>query len=163
MTRDELDCIYVARCELDRGLFAGRDFAKDELIFRFTGPVICFADAVSKGETESNPLQIGPATYMDLDAPAVFANHSCEPSVGIRDSSAVYALREIKRGEELRFDYSTTMSERHWTMECLCGTPSCRRIIGDFHDLPEELQRRYLAMGIVQPFIVEEWHSRQTE
>ena len=159
MTPNDLDCIYVDQCELDRGLFAGRDFAKGELIFQFTGAEISFLDAVAKEEAEANPLQIGPNTYIDLEAPCVFINHSCEPNAGIRETCDVYALREIRQGEEIRFDYSTTMSEKHWTMGCLCGTPSCRGIVGDFHDLPEDLQRRYLAMGIVQPFIVEEWHS----
>jgi len=163
MTRDDIDCIYVTRCELDRGLFAGRAFSEGEFVFRFTGPAIGFADALAKGEAESNPLQIGPNLYIDTEAPGVFTNHSCEPNVGIRDACEVYALHEIQRGEELRFDYSTTMSERHWTMRCLCGTPSCRGIIGDFHDLPEDLQLRYLAMGIVQPFIVEEWYARRTQ
>ena len=163
MTTNDLDCIYVAQCELDRGLFAGRDFAKGELIFQFTGPEISFLDTVAKEEAEANPLQIGPTTYMNLEAPCVFINHSCEPNAGVRNTYDVYALREIRQGEEIQFDYSTTMSEKHWTMRCLCGTPSCRGLVGDFHDLPEELQRRYLAMGIVQPFIVEEWHSRQSK
>lgn len=161
MNRNEPDGIYVAPCDFGRGLFVARDFAEGEWIFRFTGPEITFADAAAKNGTEGNALQIGPAIYLDLEAPGVFANHSCEPNAGIRDNVVVYALRTIRRGEEIYFDYSTTMSEKHWTMECRCGTPSCRGIIGDFQDLPGELQRRYLAMGIVQPFIVEEWHSLQ--
>jgi hypothetical protein len=46
-------------------------------------------------------------------------------------------------------------------MRCICGTASCRGLIGDFHDLPMDLQQRYLKLGIVQPFIVDEWHVRQ--
>jgi hypothetical protein len=148
--------IYVGECALGRGVFAGRYFRKGELLFRFSGPVITLGEAIEKGETEGNVLQIGPSTYIDLESPGVFANHSCEPNAGVRDGVCGYALRHISQGEEILYDYSTTMSERRWTMHCKCGAPSCRGIVGDFHDLPLDLQHRYLAMGIVQPFIVGE-------
>lgn len=153
------DSIYVAKCALGRGVFAARDFLAGELLFRFSGPVINLAQAVEKGDAEGNVLQIGARTYIDLEAPGVFANHSCEPNAGLRDLVSGYALRPIARGEEILYDYSTTMSEGRWTMQCRCGEPSCRGVIGDFHDLPSELQRRYLAMRIVQPFIVAEFRS----
>ena len=152
----ERDAIYVANCALGRGVFAGRDFREGELLFRFTGPAISLAQAINKGEAEGNVLQIGPRTYIDLEAPGVFANHSCEPNAGIRHLVFGYALRPISRGEEILYDYSTTMSEQRWSMQCRCGTPSCRGVIGDFHDIPSELQDRYLSMRIVQPFIVAE-------
>ena len=151
--------VYVKECALGRGVFAGRYFRKGELLFRFSGPIISLAAAIEKGETEGNVLQIGPSAYIDLEPPGVFANHSCEPNAGVRDGVCGYALRHIAQDEEILYDYSTTISERRWTMHCRCGTPSCRGVIGDFHDLPLELQRRYLAMGIVQPFIVGELQS----
>lgn len=160
MTQADQNGIYVASCDLGLGLFTTHDFREGESIFRFSGPVISAAEANAKGDRECNPLQIGPASYLDLEAPGVFINHCCEPNAGIRGNIEVYALRAIKRGEEIYFDYSTTMSECRWTMRCLCGTASCRGSIGDFHDLPMELQNRYLNSGIVQPFIVEEWHQR---
>ena len=150
------EAIYVAQSPIGRGVFAGRDFAVGELLFRFAGPVISLAQAVKKGDLEGNALQIGPATYVDLEAPGLFANHSCEPNAGVRERVCGYALRPIARGEEIFYDYSTTMSERRWSMQCRCGTPSCRGMIGDFHDLPAELRDRYLSMRIVQPFIVAE-------
>ena len=151
--------VYVKECALGRGVFAGRYFRKGELLFRFSGPIITLAAAIEKGEAEGNVLQIGPSTYIDLESPGVFANHSCKPNAGVRDGVCGYALRHIAQDEEILYDYSTTISERRWTMHCRCGTPFCRGIIGDFHDLPLELQRRYLAMGIVQPFIVGELQS----
>ena len=155
-TPTERDAVYVAECALGRGVFAGRDFQEGEFLFGFTGPVISLAQAINKGDAEGNVLQIGPRTYIDLEPPGVFANHSCEPNAGVRDLVSGYALRPIARGEEILYDYSTTMSEKRWSMQCRCRTPSCRDMIGDFHDLPSELQGRYLSMGIVQPFIVAE-------
>jgi len=148
--------VYMGGCDLGSGLFAGRDFRQGEMLFRFGGAIICNAESIAQGDGANNHLQIGPTTYLAVEPPGVFTNHSCDPNVGIRYDVQVYALRDIRLGEEVRFDYSTTTSERRWTMHCRCGSPSCRGIIGDFHDLPEKLQQHYLALGIVQAFIVQE-------
>lgn len=161
LMQSEFASIYVAPSSFGRGLFAGRNFDLGEVISQFSGPIITLREAILKGELEGNALQIGPRTYLDLEPPGVFINHSCEPNTGLNGQTTVRALRHIRAGEEIYFDYSTTMSEQRWTMACLCGTPSCRGVIGDFHDLPEELQRHYLRLGIVQPFIVAEREVRQ--
>ena len=67
----------------------------------------------------------------------------------------MFALKKIKAGEELLWDYSTSMLERHWTMECACGENTCRKIITDFDLLPTELQLKYLQVNIVLPFIAD--------
>jgi hypothetical protein len=41
-------------------------------------------------------------------------------------------------------------------MECACRAPGCRETVGDFHELPIELQQHYLRHGVVQSFIVAE-------
>jgi hypothetical protein len=71
------------------------------------------------------------------------------------------ALKPIPAGEEIRFDYSTTMSEDHWTLECRCGEPDCRGLVKDFHLLPSVLQEQYVERGIVQTFILHQWKQRR--
>jgi hypothetical protein len=66
-----------------------------------------------------------------------------------------YTLRDIKSGEELLWDYSTSMLERHWTMNCHCGSPLCRKVVQDFDLLPKGTQNKYLQHKIVLPFIME--------
>ena len=83
----------------------------------------------------------------------LFVNHSCEPNVGITDDLTLVTLRPIEKDEEIRFDYSTTMYERYYTMSCDCGSKICRGTIEDFDLLPDHLQKRYLKLGIVQSFI----------
>ena len=152
--------IYVNECEFGLGIFAARPFSRGNFIFRFSGPIITFAECHARGEAECNPLQIGPTIYIDLEPPGVFINHSCQPNAGTRNVVEVYALRDIELGEEIRLDYSTSMSERCWTLRCRCGAASCRGVVTDFHDLPRELQEHYLSLGIVQPFIVSECQIR---
>ena len=101
----------------------------------------------------ANLLQTGWRTCILLDAPGVYANHSCNPNAGIRDGRILVAIRPVAVGDEIRFDYSTTMAENFWTMRCFCGAPDCRGLVEDFARLPLELRRRYLELGVVQRFI----------
>ena len=153
--------VYEARCILGSGAFAGRDFAPGELILHFSGPEIT-ASAGGRAEA-GTALQIGPRLYIDLDSPGAFLNHSCSPNVGVRGLFSAFALRPILCGEELRYDYSTTMSDRRWKMQCACEAPGCRHEIRSFFHLPHATQRRYVEKGIVQAFIVDEWRSAACE
>jgi hypothetical protein len=149
-----VDSIYVAQCDVGRGVFAGKDFAAWEEILRFSGPSISFADTLAKGEDAANPLQVGDDEYLDIGAPGVLVNHSCAPNAGIIEDRVLVALRPIARGEEIRYDYSTTMWEDCWTMDCLCGSARCRGVVRDFPTLPAEIQAEYLRLGVVQGYIV---------
>lgn len=113
--------VFIADCELGRGVFAAKAFAEGETILRFTGQMIRYPDTVAKGDAEANPLQVGRDTYIDLEVPGVIVNHSCEPNAGIHGDVVLVALRPISLGEEIRYDYSTTMWEAPPTGRCLAG------------------------------------------
>jgi hypothetical protein len=145
--------VFVADCDLGKGLFASREFLPGERILILSGKRIGLADAIAKGDRESDAMQVGPTEYLDLEAPGVYTNHSCDPNAGIVHDNQLVALRLIRRSEEIRFDYSTTMDEDRWTMACDCRSPHCRRVVEDFDQLPDHVQSRYLSLGIVQAFI----------
>ena len=137
-----------------RGIFATRIIKKDEKILEFAGPMIFFEEALLKSpETSSNPLQIGQQVYIDIEEPGVLANHSCAPNAGIKNDRFLMALEDIYPGQEICYDYSTTMDEDHWTLVCKCEHPLCRGVVKDFKYLPLELQKKYRELGIVQSFI----------
>lgn len=152
--------LAVAACRFGRGLFATAEIAAGTQILTFTGPVIGFQDALDKGSKEPNPLQIGVDRYIDLEPPGVFVNHSCTPNAGVMEDTLLVALRPISAGQEIFYDYSTTISEASWTMECDCQTPACRQIVEDFHTLPREVRQKYLDQRIVQMFIVRDPERR---
>ena len=57
-------------------------------------------------------------------------NHSCGPNVYMRRAYRLveyYALRNIKKGEELTCDYGETHHEG--TLPCNCGAKNCRGFI----------------------------------
>jgi len=97
---------------------------------------------------------IGQDLYVDTQPPGVWVNHSCDPNSGITADRQLIAIRPVRDGEEVCFDYSTTMEEASFTMECLCGSPACRQVVRDFSTLPKDLRLRYVAQGIVMSFIL---------
>ena len=151
--RYSTEVFYLDTCNVGFGVFANRDLARGETILFFTGPIIDFAETKRRGPKECMAIQIEPDLYLDTQAPGVFVNHSCSPNAGIRDDARLVALRKIPKGEEIRFDYSTTMEEQSFTMNCLCGAPNCRRIVTDFSLLPGQVKTRYMALRIVMGFI----------
>jgi len=150
--------VYISESVLGKGVFAKVPIEPRETAFYLTGKLISFDDAAAAVQGEYT-IQIGVNRYVDPHSPARYLNHSCEPNAGFVDEIRLIALRQIVPGEEIRFDYSTTMLERYWELDCSCGAPRCRGRIQDFDLLPESLQRHYLRLGIVQDFIVNEVES----
>ena len=147
--------LSIRNSSFGKGISSSRSFSLGDRILTFTGPLISFEQTVKLEEKECYPLQIGRKLYIDIEAPGRFVNHSCEPNTGIQNTKDLIALRNIIAGEEIFYDYSTSMDEDHWTMACTCGSASCRGIVTDFKYLPLALQRKYLSLGVVQPYIME--------
>jgi hypothetical protein len=148
--------VYIAECSVGRGLFAGEPIAAGTEILRLTGPLLTLNEVREKGPVQAaNALQIGIDRYLDLDEPARFINHSCAPNAAVMGDTRLVAIRFIGAGEEVRFDYSTTISDG-WTMSCRCGAAECRGLIVAFQLLPENIRRRYAILGHVQRFMIEQ-------
>ncbi len=147
------ETFLVGDCNVGLGVFANRDIQAGEVILAFEGPIIDFAETKRRGRWECMPLQVGLNRYFDTQAPGIFVNHSCAPNAGIQRDRDLVALRTIGKGEEIRFDYSTTMEEHSFTMDCRCGAPQCRHTIADFSTLPLSVQGDYLRQGVVMGFI----------
>jgi hypothetical protein len=148
-----------------RGLFAERAFHAGERITRFRGARFLRDDPIHGTPSGANLLQTGPRTYVLPDGPASFVNHSCNPNAGVGPGLWLVAIADIAPGDEIRFDYSTTMDEDSWTMRCRCKQLNCRKRIGNFQDLPAEVQLSYLELGVVPAFIVKRcgWRQKTVE
>jgi uncharacterized protein len=77
-----------------------------------------------------------------------YFNHSCSPNVGFRGQIFLVALRAIRTGEEVTFDYAMVVSpsigsDIAFQMICRCGTSKCRRSITESDWTLPDLQRRY--------------------
>jgi hypothetical protein len=151
----------VRECELGRGLFADHFYPAGEEILRFEGRTVPAHIVAAMGDEECYMIQIDADLYLEPQEPGRYTNHSCAPNAAIRNDYCLVALADISEGEQICFDYSTTMSENNWTMSCRCGAAHCRGVIRDFGELPFDLQQRYLDLGIVQSFIVREAVARK--
>lgn len=77
------------------------------------------------------------------------ANHSCEPNAGFLTGEPVlYALRDIRAGEEIGWDYATSISYPGWKMECRCGEAGCRGLIRSWGELREEERGRLQGLAL---------------
>jgi len=138
-------------------VFACRDFRAGETIFEFTGPKLTLEELPTPYETVvDHYFQIGEKLYMGPSGTFDdFINHSCDPNGGLQigsDHIYLVALRDIRGGEEVAWDYSTTMDEDDWELECRCGSPLCRKVIQDFKLLPKSLRRRYASLRVVPEY-----------
>jgi SET domain-containing protein len=83
-------------------------------------------------------LQIGPDLWLCSDGSSLDdrINHSCDPNLGfLHGDPVLYALRDIAAGEEVAWDYSTSLAEPGWSLDCACRSPSCRRVVRSWGEL----------------------------
>ncbi len=142
-----------------KGVFAGRDFNKGEEIFQFTGPIIRGNENIAPDSyLDNHCIQIDKDSYIGpFGSPDDFINHSCKPNGGfqIKNNRAIIAaIRDIKDGEEITFDYSTSMAENRYEIDCNCGSKNCRKRIRDFKYLPKDIQDYYIKLGAVPKFVI---------
>lgn len=157
--------IEIRESKFGKGLFATRDIDPGTLLCRVTGQKkeLTLAQTILLHEKESHYIQVDFDRYLLCDPPFLYSNHSCNPNCGVNARLEMSALKKIRAGEELFWDYSTSMLERHWTMKCSCGEKNCRKIITDFDLLPRELQEYYIRHRIVLPFIAHFIHYQRAK
>jgi hypothetical protein len=148
----------VGETHLGKAVFATQGFADGETIVRFSGPRI--AAARVPGGVAGNDdryVQVGDREFLGPSGRIDdLINHSCAPNAGLRFTDKgvfLVALRAIAPGEEIAWDYSTTLKDSEWAMMCACGSADCRGRIGDFAGLPADRQRWYLTRDVVAPYV----------
>ena len=137
-----------------KGVFAAKNFSKGKEILEMKGQVLTGDEIVKLSNYHNNHCTpIGLDKYMLFGSPEKFINHSCSPNV-FDYNGRVFAMRNIKKGDELAFDYSINSTD-DWVMKCSCKNKDCRKIVrGNFFKLPREVQIKYL------PY-VDEWFKKE--
>ena len=118
-----------------RGLCAADDIKKGSKIIEYKGRIIPIK------ETETNPkFDNEKAIYLfninkryDLDGDfkyntARLINHSCNPNCEVEGKGLkiwIYAIKNIKKGEELSYDYGFNFDEDFKNYPCKCGSSNC--------------------------------------
>ena len=129
-----------------RGLFARERVHAGELLLVWGGDVVT-GDMLKWMSEEKHRLsvQIEEDLYLVTpnEGPADWVNHSCDPNAGLVGQIVLVAMRDVRPGEEICFDYATTDGSPYDEFECGCGSALCRgHVSGDDWRKPE-LQARY--------------------
>tara|TARA_Y100000817_G_C16488198_1_gene381213 strand:- start:22 stop:483 length:462 start_codon:yes stop_codon:yes gene_type:complete len=118
-----------------RGLFASKDIKKGTRIIYYIGKII------TKKETENNPkFDNDKAIYLfnlnsryDLDGDFTYntarlINHSCNPNCEVEGKGLklwISSIKDIKKNEELTYDYGFGFDENYKDFPCKCGSRNC--------------------------------------
>ena len=119
----------------NRGLYAATNIKKNTKIIEYKGKIITVK------ETETNPkFDNDKAIYLfnlnkkyDLDGDfkyntARLINHSCDPNCevdGVGLKLWIYAVKDIKKNEELTYDYGFSFDKDYKDFPCRCGARKC--------------------------------------
>jgi len=126
-----------------RGCFAARTIRKGQRIIEYTGEHIDHEEADRRYEEDGMKRHHTFLFVLDDDTvvdgkvggnESRFINHSCEPNceaVIEGDEIWIHALRTIREGEELLYDYQYERTEAHTEEDeqfyaCRCGAATCR-------------------------------------
>ena len=119
----------------NRGLFASKNIKKGTKIIYYTGKII------TKKQTENNPkFDNDKAIYLfnlnnryDLDGDFTYntarlINHSCNPNCEVEGKGLklwISSIKDIKKNEELTYDYGFGFDENYKDFPCKCGSKNC--------------------------------------
>jgi uncharacterized protein len=126
-----------------RGVFALQDIAEGETIIEYVGEVITWDEAQDRHPHD--PSDPNHTFYFHVNEDRVidalyggnssrWINHSCDPNCEAdedNDRIFIKALRNIRAGEELNYDYGLIIDEPYTKKlkaeyPCWCGAKSCR-------------------------------------
>lgn len=161
-----LNNFAIGKNHLGTAVFSARSFTAGSVVTQFSGPIVHKSEMPEDYEGENDRYVqfdreyfLGPSgNYDDL------INHSCDPNAGLKFDGTnilLVALRDINVGEEITWDYSTTMFENGWKMRCDCRAEGCRKIVGDFMLLDAEIQQKYMKLNVIPPYIKEYMDSSE--
>ncbi|WHZ09995.1 MAG: Proteins containing SET domain [Burkholderiaceae bacterium] len=126
-----------------KGVFALQPIAAGEVIIEYTGEVISWKAAQARHPHDPNDPNHTFFFHIDerhvIDAKvggnsARWINHSCDPNCEADEQHGrifIKALRRIRAGEELNYDYGLIIDERYTPKlkaeyPCWCGARNCR-------------------------------------
>lgn len=129
-----------------KGVFATKNIAKGTTIFEYLGDRITPEQADEKAnlmdyDDPSHTFFFSISNGMVIDGgvngnDARFINHSCEPNCEAQENETgdhvyIVALKNIKSGDELTFDYGLIIDDEltpdlEQQYMCLCASPKCR-------------------------------------
>ena len=123
-----------------KGVFAKKDISEDTRVIEYIGERVTHAEADRRTENHIYAFILNKRHCIDGDVAyntAKNINHSCDPNCEvdiIRGHIWIIAIRDIKRGEELNYNYNFEFDEDYKDHPCKCGSKRCVGYILDEDD-----------------------------
>lgn len=143
-----------------KGIFATKDFKRDELVFEVKGKIIqCDLDTILPDKVRDNTFRFDEDNYLSPEGNVGdFLNHSCRPNSKVtkfNNKLYVRTIINVNKGEEILIDYSTIIAKDDvWSMKCKCGEEGCRKLITNIEKLPKDIFKKYVRLRIIPKFIL---------
>ena len=139
--------------EIQQTPHMGRAVFATEAIPQGTCLVKCTGWLATSAELDDHwlAMQIGPDLWLCSagDCLDECINHSCNPNAGFLTGEPVlFALRDIAKDEQIVWDYSTSIAEAGWTLECRCGSTYCRQIVKSWWELASADRDRLRSIAL---------------
>ena len=148
---------YVRIAEEKGGyaVFAAQAIAKGELLVMWSGTLVDGAklETLSDG-FRRHSLQVEEDLFLvslTESEPADYVNHSCSPNAGLSGQISLVAMRDIRAGEEITYDYAMSDGSDYDEFPCSCGASECRGHVGGKDWRNEALWTRY--GGYFSPYL----------
>lgn len=132
-----------------KGLFAKESIKQGEIVFIKSGQIVGLKEALEYDKLLGDySIQITedfflcPTNQEEVENTTIFVNHSCDPNVCPDGQVSFVALRDIKVGEELAYDYAMTVAHPY-SLACSCGSDDCRGTITGDDWKRKDLQEKY--------------------
>jgi SET domain-containing protein len=128
----------------NKGVYASKDISKGTNIIEYSGEKITKEEADKrldesfkkhKEKPEENAavyiFELNDEYDLDGDIPlndAKYINHSCDPNCDFEikeDHIWLFAIKDIKEGEELTYNYGFDFDEDTMDHPCKCGSANC--------------------------------------
>lgn len=130
-----------------QGLFSRYPIARGDRVLPLQGVLLTSEELTD----DLLAVQVGPDLWLASPGTTLddYINHSCDPNIGFLTGEPIlFALRDIAAGEELCWDYSTSLSEPGWRLDCCCGSPQCRKVILPWGELSETDRKRLKPIAL---------------
>ncbi len=130
------------------GCYTTSPIRKGAFVAEYTGKHITIAEADALYENSPRTYLFGLTNgthVIDGDGIAAFINHSCDPNCEvdeIKGKVIITAIRQIKSGSELTYDYNLYDGDLDDDSPCFCGTKKCRK---SMYSKKELARRRKIA------------------
>ncbi|NTW27131.1 MAG: SET domain-containing protein [Candidatus Moranbacteria bacterium] len=152
-----------------KGIFTLKEIKKGEELAVFGGYIVAVKDLIDLPEKYRDlGFQISDKfsiTSKNINEDSDNFNHSCDPNAGICGQIFLVSMRDIKKGEEVVFDYAMVLSKstgaEKYEIKCLCGSVKCRGKITENDWKMPELQKKY--NGYFQHFLQEKINKINTK